>query len=135
MRDGEGLFEVEPIEKSRPQTRTAAADKRFRAFDPHQALLLPPSLDDWLPEGHLARFVADLVDEVLDLGPVLADYTEKRGCPPYDPRLMVRLRIEVVEVCFTPGLRLVGQPDRGALRSSIVPSTTPSGRRSPAMPR
>ncbi|MFF1420606.1 hypothetical protein [Streptomyces sp. NPDC058280] len=41
-------------------------DKTFRAFDPHQVLLLPPSLDDWLPEDHLARFVADLVDEVLD---------------------------------------------------------------------
>ena len=32
-----------------------------------RSCLLPPSLDDWLPEGHLARFVADLVDEVLDL--------------------------------------------------------------------
>ncbi|WP_443043315.1 IS1182 family transposase [Streptomyces sp. NBC_00371] len=76
-------------------------DKRFRAFDPHQALLLPPSLDDWLPEGHLARFVADLVDDVLDLGPVLADYTEKRGYPPYDPRLMVRLLI----YGYTTGIR------------------------------
>jgi transposase len=55
--------------------------------------LLPPSLDDWLPEGHLARFVAELVDEVLDLGPILADYTETRGYPPYDPRLMLRLLI------------------------------------------
>ncbi|WUK17255.1 hypothetical protein OG871_04815 [Kitasatospora sp. NBC_00374] len=57
-------------------------DKRFGAFDPHQVLLLPPSLDDWLPHDHQARFVADLVDEVLDLGPVLADYTEKRPCTP-----------------------------------------------------
>ncbi|MDQ1015300.1 transposase [Streptomyces afghaniensis] len=68
-------------------------DKRFRAFDPHQVLLLPPSLDDRLPQNHLARFVADLVDDVLDLGPVLADYTVRRGCPPYDPRLMLRLLI------------------------------------------
>lgn len=66
------------------------ADKRFRAFDPHQALLLPPSLDDQLPQDHLARFVVP-VDDVLDLTPVLADYTEKRGYPPCDPRLMVRL--------------------------------------------
>ena len=56
-------------------------------------LLLPPSLDEWLPQDHLARFVAELVDEVLDLGPILASYTEKRGFPPYDPRLMVRLLI------------------------------------------
>ncbi|MGW0885560.1 IS1182 family transposase [Streptomyces sp. NPDC002671] len=76
-------------------------DKRFRAFDLHQVLLLPPSLDDWLPEGHLARFVADLVDGVLDLGPVLADYTEKRGFPPHDPRLMMRLLI----YGYTTGIR------------------------------
>ncbi|MGP4049627.1 IS1182 family transposase [Streptomyces sp. 2A115] len=76
-------------------------DKRFRAFDPHQVLLLPPSLDDWLPQDHLARFVADLVDEVLDLGPVLADYTEKRGYPPYALRLMVRLLI----YGYTTGVR------------------------------
>jgi hypothetical protein len=56
--------------------------KRFRAFDPHQVLLLPPSLDDWLPENHLARFVADLVDQVLDLSPILADYTENAGFHP-----------------------------------------------------
>lgn len=96
---GDGLFEVEQVEAKRPQAR-AAEDKRFRAFDPHQ-VLLPPSLDDWLPEGHLARFVADLVDQALDLSPILADYTEKRGFPPYDPRLMVRLLI----YGYTTGVR------------------------------
>ncbi|MEU1601707.1 transposase [Streptomyces sp. NPDC005708] len=95
------MFEVDPVEKKRPQGRPAAVDKTFRAFDPHQVLLLPPSLDEWLPEDHLARFVAELVDEVLDLGPVLADYTEKRGYPPYDPRLMVRLLI----YGYTTGIR------------------------------
>lgn len=100
MRGGDGLFEVELARKKRPMG-PAAVDKTFRAFDPHQVLLLPPSLDDWLPEDHLARFVADLVDEVLDLGSVLADYTEKRGYPPYDPRLMVRLLI----YGYTTGVR------------------------------
>jgi transposase len=101
MHGGDGLFEVEPMEGKQPRGRVAPVDKRFRAFDPHQVLLLPPSLDDWLPEGHLARFVADLVDEVLDLGPILADYTEKRGFPPYNPRLMVRLLI----YGYTTGVR------------------------------
>ncbi len=82
MRDGEGLFEAEPVEKKRPQARAAAVDKRFRAFDPRQALLLPPSLDDWLPEDHLARFVADLVDQALDLSPILADYTKSAATRP-----------------------------------------------------
>ena len=75
--------------------------KTFRAFAPDQMLLLPPSLDEWLPEDHLARFVAELVDEVLDLSPVLVSYTEKRGFPPYDPRLMVRLLI----YGYTTGVR------------------------------
>jgi len=35
--------------------------KQFRNCNLNQAYLLPPSLDDWLPEGHLARFVAELV--------------------------------------------------------------------------
>jgi hypothetical protein len=38
---------------------------------------------------------------VLDLGPILASYTEKRGFPPYDPRLMVRLLI----YGYTTGVR------------------------------
>jgi hypothetical protein len=36
MRDGDGLFEVEPVEPKRQQARAAAVDKRFRAFDSHQ---------------------------------------------------------------------------------------------------
>ncbi|KND26070.1 hypothetical protein IQ63_38165 [Streptomyces acidiscabies] len=86
MCDGDGLFEVEPEGKKRPQGPPAAVGKTFRAFDPHQVMLLPPSLDDWLPGGHLARFVADLVDEVLDLSPVLAGYTESAATRPTTSR-------------------------------------------------
>ena len=35
---------------------------KFRSYQPDQALLLPPSLRDWLPEGHIANHVSDLVD-------------------------------------------------------------------------
>jgi len=50
-------------------------------------------LQDWVPDGHLARFVSDLVDEALDLSAIYAGYEEGRGFPPYDPRLMVKLLI------------------------------------------
>ena len=46
--------------------------KQFRTCSLDQPLLLPPSLQDWLPEKHLARFVAD-VTEQLDLSEILAD--------------------------------------------------------------
>ena len=68
--------------------------KQFRNCDLNQAYLMPPSLQDWLPEGHLARFVADLV-ETLDLSKLYARYEagDGRGLAAYDPRMMVRLLI------------------------------------------
>lgn len=36
----------------------------FRPYSPDQELLLPPSLNEWLPEGHLAYFVSDVVEEM-----------------------------------------------------------------------
>ena len=66
--------------------------KQFRNCDWNQAVLLPPSLQDWLPEDHLARFVAE-VTETLDLSGIYGKYEERdgRGQAAYDPRMMVRL--------------------------------------------
>ena len=66
--------------------------QRFRVCDLNQPLLLPPSLQDWLPEGHLARFVGDVVDG-LDLSAIYAAYHRKdgRGLAAYHPVMMVRL--------------------------------------------
>jgi transposase len=57
-----------------------------------QTLLFPPSLHDWLPENHLARFVVDVVSE-LDLSAIYKSYQEKdgRGQAAYSPEMMVRL--------------------------------------------
>src|ERR1035437_6512479 len=67
--------------------------KGYRPYLPDQDLLLPPSLQEWLPEGHLVYFVSDVVNQ-LDLSAVHAVYgEEKRGQPPYDPRLMIKLLV------------------------------------------
>jgi len=57
-----------------------------------QTLMFPPSLHDWLPEAHLARFLADVVS-ALDLSAIYASYAEKdgRGQAAYPPGMMVRL--------------------------------------------
>ena len=53
--------------------------KTYRAYLPEQKLLLPPSLQDWLPENHLVYFVNDLVDQ-LDLSAIEKVYErEQRG--------------------------------------------------------
>lgn len=85
------LVEVEPAAVV-AERRPAAEEKTFRPYDPEQVLLLPQVLSEWLPEGHLAHFVSDLVESgALDLSAIYADYEEERGYPPYDPRLMVKL--------------------------------------------
>lgn len=66
--------------------------KRFRVCDLNQPFLLPPSLQEWLPQRHLARFLADVTDE-LDLSPILAAYerSDGRGLSAYHPLLLTRL--------------------------------------------
>jgi len=67
--------------------------KTYRPYLPEQDLLLPPSLRDWLPEGHLAYFVSDVVEQ-LDLRPIESYYEkEERGYPPYHPRMMVKVLV------------------------------------------
>ncbi len=62
--------------------------KTFKRYTPDQLLLLPPALQDWLPEGHLALFRRDVGDQALDLRPILAAYEggDGRGQPPTIPR-------------------------------------------------
>jgi transposase len=67
-------------------------NKRFRVCDLNQPFLLPPSLQDWLREDHLARFVADVMNE-LDLSSICAEYerSDGRGLSAYHPLLLTRL--------------------------------------------
>jgi transposase len=65
--------------------------KTFRDWSLDQALLLPPSVHDFVPTGHLSRFVVALVTEELDLSAILASYKGEKGQPPYHPAMMVAL--------------------------------------------
>ncbi len=66
--------------------------RRFRNYNPDQMFLLPPSLKDWLPAGHLVYFVSDIVDQ-LNLSGIEKAYEggSGRGQPPYHPAMMVKL--------------------------------------------
>ena len=65
--------------------------KTFRAWEPDQIWLLPPSIQDLVPEGHIAHLVRDTVRTALDLSPILASYDADRGYPPYHPGMMTAL--------------------------------------------
>ena len=65
----------------------------FRAYQPNQPLLLPPDLQEWVPPGHLAHHVSDVVD-ALDLTAFYAPYEgDGRRNAPYEPSMMVKVLI------------------------------------------
>jgi transposase len=74
--------------------------KTFRAWDVDQEWLLPPSVHDFVPPGHPAHLVRELVRNELDLSAILAEYAEERGQPPYHPVMMVTLLL----YAFSQGL-------------------------------
>ena len=59
----------------------------FRNFDRDTGFLLPPSVDEWLPEKHLARFVAEVIDS-LDLSAMSNSY-RGLGSASYHPKLLL----------------------------------------------
>src|SRR5258708_29803156 len=65
--------------------------KTFRPWDIEQRWLLPPSVHELVPAGHVAHFVRDTVRGDLDLSAILSVYSEERGYPPYHPTMMVAL--------------------------------------------
>jgi transposase len=65
--------------------------QNFIACDREQVMLLPPSLRDWLPAGHLAWFVLDAVEE-MDLAAFYGAYrADGHGRPAHEPAMMVGL--------------------------------------------
>jgi transposase len=86
------LFEVGsggPV-APRPVSPVGVA-KTFRRYDQAQCYLLPPSLDDWLADDDEARFVSEVIEDLLDLAPIYDSYESASGAPPYDPRMMLKL--------------------------------------------
>ena len=65
--------------------------KHFRPWKIDQPQLLPPSVQDFVPEDHLSRFIVALAAESLDLSAITNSYTSSLGQPPFDPRMMTAL--------------------------------------------
>src|SRR5260370_2003691 len=68
-----------------------AMSKYFRPWNIDQTLLLPPNVQDFVPKGHVSRFIVELVRESLDLKEITGSYVSGLGQPPFDPRIMVAL--------------------------------------------
>lgn len=64
---------------------------RFKQFNRNQHYLLPPSVDEWLPEDHLARYIVEVIDQ-LDLSKLTSRYSGS-GSEAYHPSLMLALLV------------------------------------------
>src|SRR5262245_47149847 len=91
--------------------------KHFRPWKIDEAQLLPPSVQDYVPEDHLSRFIVALVRESLDLSEIEASYASVLGQPPFVPdfrticdfrkrhlQALARLFVQVLELCAAAGL-------------------------------
>ena len=65
--------------------------KDFRPWKIDEAQLLPPSVQDYVPQDHVSRLIVSLVRESLDLSAILGSYRSGLGQPPFDPRMMTAL--------------------------------------------
>ena len=88
--DDDALFEIADDDEPVVMKAAAGRSKVFRRYDRDQSFLMPPSLDEWLPQDHTARFIDETV-ELLDLSAVYDSYVEASGAPPYDPAMMLKL--------------------------------------------
>jgi len=65
--------------------------KTFRPWKIDEPLFLPPMVQDFVAEDHLARFVLNLVRDEIDLAEITGSYGGERGQPPFDPTMMTTL--------------------------------------------
>jgi len=80
----------------------------FIIADRDTPFLFPPSVQEWLPKDHLARFVVDMVAQ-LDISSLRGVYTGK-GSRPYDPALLLSLLFWGIQPECFPAESLNRQP-------------------------
>ena len=90
--------------------------QNFLGCDRDQPFLLPPSLDEWLPADHFARFVISAVG-AMDLSAFYGDYRrDGHGRPAHDPAMMVCLLV----YAYARGRRSSRRSSAPALRASTT---------------
>src|SRR6202795_2175711 len=73
--------------------------KYFRPWNIDQTLLLPPNVQDFVPKGHVSRFIVELVRESLDLQEITGSYVSGLGQPPFDPRTRLSAKTSAATRC------------------------------------
>ena len=109
--------------------------KTYLPYDPEQQLLLPAALQEWLPPDHLAYFISEVVDQ-LDLSAITARYEEdRRGGPPYHPRMMVKVLLYGYCIGVASSRRIASVSTRTSPSGCWRPTTLQTSAQSPTSAR
>ena len=89
--------------------------KTFCPWKIDEPLFLPPTVQDFIGPGHLARFVLSLVREVIDLSKITGTYGSERGQPPFDPIMMTALLLMRIAAASTRRARSPRRAGSGSI--------------------
>jgi transposase len=110
------------------ETATCPMEKTYRPYHPDQLFLLPPALQEWVPEGHLVHFLSDVVDE-LNLNAILVSYEqEARGYPPSHPRMMTKLLLYAYAIGIPSSRKIAQRCDEDLAFRVLTANQTPDFR-------
>ena len=102
----------------------------FRPIDRQTGFLLPPSVDEWLPEKHLARFVVEVIDG-LDLRVMRGSYRGS-GSASYPPSLLLGILVMATRPACSRAASWSGRAmtrwRSASSRRTSIPTTTRSRR-------
>ncbi|MDI6733724.1 MAG: hypothetical protein QME16_07400 [Planctomycetota bacterium] len=73
--------------------------KIFKDYQPKQIFLLPPSLDDFVPEDHEVRIISEVIEQI-DLSIITQKY-QGGGCSAYAPEMMMKVLVYAYPELFT----------------------------------
>jgi transposase len=86
---------------------------KFKAYRQNQIMLMPPRLDDKIPQEHLARYIDKVIDQ-LDIKEIEDSYSDL-GCPAYHPQMLLK----VILYGYSTGIRSSRRLQR-AIREDVV---------------
>jgi len=78
--------------------------KIFKDYQPKQTFLLPPSLDDFVPEDHEVHIISEVMEEI-DLSAITDKY-EGGGCPADDPEMLMKVVVYAYSQKIYSGRRI-----------------------------
>jgi transposase len=77
--------------KNNPMPKGKSSKLTFKTYNPNQAFLLPPSLDDLIADGHMVRVVSQTIDQ-LNIEPLLKTY-KGGGASIFHPKMMIKVLV------------------------------------------